>query len=194
MHLRANLPMQNYTTGDILLTLKVLEQEQIGRKNLSKFLGLGEATVRTLFRKLESENLITSTRQGQKITEKGKQYLETAPSFTLPKPVEGRDLTLSHYNTASLICNAAHTVRNGIEFRDAAIIAGACGATTLMFSRGKLHFPDNTPLNPETASYFIREFSFSENSILIIATADTAEKALRGLSNCLSLLLNKKNL
>jgi len=184
--------MQNYTRGDILLTLKILQAQQIGRKNLSKFLGLGEATIRTLFRKLESEQLIVSTRQGQKITEKGHLYLIRAPDFTLPKPVQGRDLTLSEYNLASLVRSYSCNVRNGMQFRDAAIIAGACGATTLIFSHGKLHFPDNTPVTVETADYLIKEFNPQEDDILIIATAETEKKALRGLSGCLGILLQSK--
>ena len=187
-------PMQNYTEGDILLTLKLLQTKQIGRKNLSKVLHLGEATIRTLFRKLESENLITSTHQGQKITEKGIQYLTSFPQFTLPKPVNVGGLTLSEYNIASLVHNYSHNVKDGLKFRDAAIIAGACGATTLIFSGGKLTFPHSkTVLTPETANYLVTEFSPSEGDILIIATADTNQKAVRGLSGCLSLLLQNNN-
>jgi predicted transcriptional regulator len=183
--------MQNYTTGDILLTLKILEKQQIGRKTLAKFLGLGDATIRTLFRTLESQNLITSTRKGQKITEKGIHFLASVPHFTLPEPVEGGDLTLSQHNLATLIFNYAHHVKNGIQFRDAAIIAGACGATTLIFSQGKLHFPDNTEVPQDTTSLF-HHFSFSENDILIMVTAETAQKALRGIAYCLSLLSQEK--
>jgi hypothetical protein len=180
--------MQNYTEGDILLTLKILQTQKIGRKALASRLGLGEATIRTIFRKLESTHLITSTRQGQKITEKGTHYLETHPHFTLPVPVTVETLTLSTYNLASVVCNYAHAVNTGIQFRDAAIISGACGATTLIFSSGKLHFPDTTPLPAEIASPLLNQFSFSENDILIIATAKTNQKAIRGLSGCLSLL------
>ena len=183
--------MQNYTTGDILLTLKILEKQQTGRKNLAKLLGLGEATIRTLFRSLESQNLITSTRKGQKITDKGIDLLASVPHFTLPKPVEGGDLTLSQHNSATLICDYADHVKNGIQFRDAAIIAGACGATTLIFSQGKLHFPDNTEVPSDTTSLF-NHFSFSENDILIMVTAETAQKAIRGIAFCLSLLSQEK--
>lgn len=181
--------MQNYTKGDILLTLRMLQEQKIGRKNLSKSLGLGEATVRTLFRKLESENLVQSTAQGQKITEKGVQYLVNAPHFTLPRLIRGGEFTLSQYNAASLVRNYSRKVKDGMQFRDAAIVAGAFGATTLIFHHRKLTFPDNTELTAETVQYLIREFNPQENDILIIATAETEQKALRGLSGCLSLLL-----
>ena len=185
--------MQNYTKGDILLTLKILQEEQVGRKKLSEWLGLGEATVRTLFRKLESESFIVSTRQGQKITEKGKEYLTHLPAFTLPTPVEVKDLTLSEYNIASLIKNYAHTIKNGIKFRDAALISGACGATTLIFQRGTFIFPDKTALDAQVTAHLTAVFSPHENDVLIIATADTSPDAVRGLSGCLGLLLEDKN-
>jgi hypothetical protein len=181
--------MQNYTDGDILLTLKMLQTQQMGRKSLSEFLGLGEATVRTVFRKLEAETLITSTRQGQTLTKKGEQYLAAFPDFTLPQPVNVGDITLSTCNLASLIHKFSHTIRNGIQFRDAAIIAGATGATTLIFENGGFVFPyDTATLNPEIQHHLIEKFSPCENDVLIIATAETEEKAMRGLSGCLSLL------
>jgi DNA-binding PadR family transcriptional regulator len=185
--------MQNYTKGDILLTLKILQEEQTGRKRLSEWLGLGEATVRTLFRKLESESFIVSTRQGQKITEKGEEYLTRLPEFTLPKPVDVKDLTLSQYNVASLIKDYAHTIKNGIKFRDAALISGACGATTLIFQRGTFIFPDRTALDSQIAAHLTAVFSPHENDVLIIATADSHPGAVRGLSGCLGLLLEDKN-
>ena len=185
--------MQNYTKGDILLTLKILQEEQVGRKKLSEWLGLGEATVRTLFRKLESESFIESTRQGQKITEKGEEYLTRSPEFTFPTPVDVKDLTLSEYNIASLISNYAHTIKNGIRFRDAALISGACGATTLIFQRGTFIFPDRTALDSQIAAHLTAAFSPHENDVLIIATADTRPEAVRGLSGCLGLLLEDKN-
>lgn len=186
--------MQNYTEGDILLTLKILQKEQIGRKALSKLLALGEATIRTLFHKLESEKLITSTRQGQKITAKGAQYLTSFPQFTLPRSIKAGDLTLSEFNLASLVRHYSHNIKDGLKFRDAAIIAGACGATTLIFSEGKLIFPHtNAAITPETSHSLVKEFSPSEGDVLIIATADTHQKAIRGLSGCLSLLSQDTN-
>jgi hypothetical protein len=182
--------MHNYTDGDILLTLKLLQTQPMGRKALAKTLALGEATVRTLFRRLESSEYITSTRQGQKITEKGITFLASYPSFTLPTPVNVGELTLSQYNMATLITNFSHCIKNGIQFRDAAIIAGATGATTILFKNQGFVFPHgNTLLPPDISSTLINQFSPAEGDVLIIATATTSQKAIRGISNCLSLLL-----
>lgn len=185
--------MQNYTEGDILLILKILQSRNTGRKKLSEFLSLGEATIRTLFRRLESENLISSTRQGQKITQKGEQFLRDFPSFTLPKPVTVEGLTLSTHNVGTLVRKFSSHVKNGMHFRDAAIIAGASGATTLITSQGTLIFPDETPLQTESVAALLKEFSPQEKDIIIIATAETEKKALRGISGCLSLLFQKEN-
>jgi len=188
--------MQNYTDGDILLVLRKLQEKQVGRKNLSEFLALGEATVRTLFRKLESQHFIESTQKGQKITEKGEHYLTTLPYFSLPQEVTVKDITLSTHSIASLVHNFSTHVKNGMQFRDAAIIAGASGATTLIFKNGGFVFPyGNTKLTSKIQNYLIERFSPSEGDVLIIATADTEQKAMRGLSGSLSLLIQQdKNL
>jgi predicted transcriptional regulator len=193
MVLPVYLFMQNYTEGDILLTLKLLHERKMGRKKLSQILGFGEATARTVFRKLESKNLIRSTRKGQKITDEGEEYLNSVSHFTLPLAVEVGSLTLSEYNLASLVRKFSHNIKDGIRFRDAAIIAGACGATTLIFDHGKLIFPDRAELDPKTAQYLIEKFSPHSGDILVIATAETEQKAMRGISGCLSLLPISQN-
>ncbi len=186
--------MRNYTDGDVLLILKMLQQEQIGRKKLSSILGLGEATIRTVFSTMECENFIISTKKGQKITEKGKKYLENVPHFTFPRKVEGGNLTLSQCNVASLICEFSHRIKNGLEIRDAAIIAGAEGATTVIFSENEFRFPQSTKLPPAISHYLVEEFSPREGDVLIVATAKTAQKAMRGISGCLGLLLSEREL
>jgi predicted transcriptional regulator len=186
--------MKNYTEGDILIILKLLQEGKIGRKKMSDYLGLGEATVRTLFRRLESQQLISSTRQGQQITVKGKDHLYHVPAFTLPRLVDVGDLTLSDYNMVSLVHGVSHRIKDGIQIRDAAIIAGACGATTLMCKDDGFHFPgDSTPLDQEKAQHLIDEFEPEERDVLIIATAETEQKAMRGLSGCLKMILIGKN-
>lgn len=183
--------MRNYTDGDILLTLKILKKEPTGRKKLSSILKLGEATIRTMFRALESKKLIKSSRKGQKITKEGEQYLQSAPDFTFPHPVSMGGLTLAEYSMASLVKNFSHEVKNGIEFRDAAIISGATGATTLIFRNRGFVFPyDNTRLSSDIQLYLTEEFYPDEQDVLIIATAHTESKAVRGIAGCLSLLVS----
>lgn len=186
--------MKMYTEGDVFITLKLLQNGKIGRKKVSEYLGCGEATVRTLFRKLEGQHLIASTLQGQQITEKGRAYLNTVPQFTLPRLIQVGDLTLSEFNMTSLIHGVSHRIKDGIQIRDAAIISGACGATTLISRGGTLQFPgESSSLHPEKAHYLMDEFTPSEGDVLIIATADTEQKAMRGLSGCLKLILKEKN-
>ncbi|MBU7031328.1 MAG: hypothetical protein HXS53_02240 [Theionarchaea archaeon] len=161
---------------------------------MSDYLGLGEATIRTLFRRLESHQLISSTRQGQQITEKGKEHLYHVPAFTLPRLTDVGDLTLSDYNMGSLIHGVSHRIKDGIQIRDAAMIAGACGATTLICKNGVLYFPgESIPLDKEKTQYLIREFHPEERDVLIIAMAETEQKAMRGLSGCLKMILIEKN-
>lgn len=187
--------MQNYTDGDILLTLKLVSTP-MGRKKISAILGLGEATIRTLLRRLEGEHLILSTRQGQRLTEKGREYLSGKPYFTFPQHVDAGDLTLSPCNCASLVRGFAHNIRNGIILRDAAILSGGGGATTLVFLKGTFRFPQSQTVVDSEISERLKVFSSRdgvprEGDILIIATADTEKRAMRGMAGCLGLLVKE---
>jgi hypothetical protein len=94
------------------------------------------------------------------------------------------ELTLANCNFAILIKNRGHLIRSGVEQRDAAIMAGARGATTIMFKEGRLRIPsvsDNVAKDfPNAANQIVRLLKPKENDVIIIGSADSLGKAEYG--------------
>jgi predicted transcriptional regulator len=133
-----------FTEVHIIKVLESLAEEKpFGRKRLSKILGLGEGETRTLVRHLRNEDLIHVSRAGIVLSELGKELLSDLRS-NLSKEVEVPEssLTVAPSNMAVLVKSAAESVKYGVEQRDAAIKAGALGATTLVFRDDRLTMPE----------------------------------------------------
>ncbi len=60
-----------YSVYHILKTLSLMREKPVGRPYLEKMLGIGEASVRTLLKRLRDLGLIEKTRAGHILTEKG---------------------------------------------------------------------------------------------------------------------------
>lgn len=65
-----------YTTYHILKSLSLMRERPIGRPNLERNLGIGEASARTLLRRLRELGLVRKTSNGHVLTEKGKKVIE----------------------------------------------------------------------------------------------------------------------
>jgi DNA-binding PadR family transcriptional regulator len=117
----------------------IAEKKRISRKELSRWLSLGEGSVRTLLEELKSEGMVTSCRSGHSLTVKGWKYLGE-PLLYVQVDVKG--ITVGRVNVATLVRGAAEKV-NPIRQRDEAIKVGASGATVLVFKKGKLRFPED---------------------------------------------------
>lgn len=132
-----------FTEVHVIKALEILgTEEPIGRIRLSKTLGLGEGATRTLIKHLRNEGMIKISRAGIALSTLGEEVFSNLKS----EVSEGIDvpessLTVGPYNMAVLIKNAADSVKSGLEQRDAAIKAGALGATTLVFENSRLTMP-----------------------------------------------------
>lgn len=93
------------------------------------------------------------------------------------------ELTLADY-IAALVKYQGHTIKSGIEQRDAAIMVGAKGATTIIFKEGHLVIPsvgDNIAEDfPEAANQITRLLKPEENDAIIIGSANDSIKAEYG--------------
>jgi len=132
-----------FTEVHIVEALEILGAEElVGRIKLSKILGLGEGETRTLVRHLRNEDIIEVSKAGIILSEFGKQLLsELRSRLSEEMEVPKSSLTVGPYNIAVLIKDAADFVKYGLEQRDAAIKAGALGATTLIFRNNRLTMP-----------------------------------------------------
>jgi predicted transcriptional regulator len=161
---------------------EISKQKSIGRQKLAKELQLGEATVRTLVKHLSSEGLIEVSKSGIALSNYGREMFSTLRNV-LSEQVEvpSSSLTVGKFNVAVLVKGAAKTVRYGLEQRDAAIMAGAKGATTLTYTKNKLTMPNSEEDifkgNAKVRDFLQAKLNPKEGDAIIIGSADDKIKA-----------------
>jgi predicted transcriptional regulator len=162
----------------VVKALETIEAEgPIGRVKLSKTLGLGGGAIRTLVKHLETERMIKISRTGIVLSDCGKKlFLDLKSRISKEIEVPESSLTIGSCNVAILVKDAANFVKHGLEQRDAAIKIGALGATTLVFSHGKLNMPgieeDAFKGDPPIRVELVSKFQPQENDVVIIGSAN----------------------
>jgi predicted transcriptional regulator len=174
-----------FIEAHLVKALMTIDDEgTVGRVKLSKTLGLGEGTIRTLIRHLENEKLIKISKAGIALTSLGKKLtIDLKSRISKGIEVPRSSLTVGPFSVAILVKNAADAVRSGVEQRDAAIKIGALGATTLIYRHGRLSMPivdeDIFRHAPTVREALISKFKPQENDVIIIGSAD--DKSTAGL-------------
>jgi hypothetical protein len=101
-----------------------------------------------------------------------------------PIKIPKNPLTVGAYNVCFLVRKAANVVGYGLEQRDAAVKAGALGATTLIYKQNILTMPgveENCFKNyPKIRDMLISALQPKENDVIIIGTANNQETAKIG--------------
>ena len=180
----ASGPMPLFEQYHLLMALLVIrEKGPIGRKQLSSNIGIGEGSVRSILKRLIGTNYITTERKGNAITGEGLKFLEELGLIVIA--VKGGEISLGDCDVAVLVPGAGDRITDGFSQRDAAVRAGARGATTLVFRHGALIFPmDGRLLRDENILSQFRDASerwpLGENDVIIIGTADDETKATKG--------------
>lgn len=183
---RAPGPSPSFSVFHVMKALELTAKEgPIGRGKLSRELGIGEGATRTLLNRLIDAGLIATSKLGCFLTKKGETIWNDFQSiFPQKVKLEKSELTLTHYNIAVLIKGYGDKVKTGIEQRDAAILAGAKGATTLILKNQTLIQPgisENVARDfPEIFNQITKQLELEENDVVVIGSADTWEKAEYG--------------
>lgn len=178
-------PAPSFSELHLIKAVEIIGDQVVGRKVLSRKLRLGGGTVRTVIARLENANLISISKEGCKLTDRGREiYDELRSKFGRMSLVEANPLTVGTYNFGILVRNSANNVRYGVEQRDAVVKAGAIGATVFVFKNGKLIIPtisaDVMSDYPNVAKKIIEMFQPRENDVIIIGGAETRENAEKG--------------
>ena len=148
----------------------------MGRKMLSQKLDIGEGSTRTILNMLTENNLAAISKNGIVLTERGEAAKESVSLDV--KLISLGDLTIGNSDCAVRISKMAKKVQYGCEERDAAIRAGATGATTLVCNDGVLMFPGSLyPVDEVTSSILKREFRIKNDDVLVIGTAGSYQMA-----------------
>jgi DNA-binding PadR family transcriptional regulator len=180
-------PKPGFEITDVIKLFFLLgEGAPKGRKSLSKELRLGEGSVRTLLNRLQENGLVKMDRGGCRLTESGASiYRELAKTITKPKPVDAGLFSQGAWNYAILIRGSAVKIRSGLEQRDAAVRAGASGATTLLYRAGRFSLPgvdvDVERTYPSNFWKTLRDLlNPMDGDSIIIVGAGSAKDAERG--------------
>jgi len=174
---RSGGPIPKFSDYHIWKALYSLDPvKPMGRKILSQKLDIGEGSTRTILNMLTEHNLVTVSKNGILLTEMGEI---TKSSVHLDvKHISLGELTIGDNDCAVRIPKMAKKVLYGCEERDAAIRAGATGATTLVYHEGSFVFPGSLyPVDDVTSNILKREFRIKNEDVLVIGTAKSYQAA-----------------
>lgn len=179
-------PFPSFTPTHVFMIIEALGlNAPIGRARLSGMLQLGEGATRTLVKRLQREGIIKSTKFGSILTDFGKEiFLDLSSRISEGLDIPPSKYTLGRFNVAILVKNSAKAIGYGVEQRDAAIKAGALGATTLIYTEDKFVMPgaqeDAFKDMPEIRKMLIEKLKPKKGDSIIIGSADDEKSAKLG--------------
>jgi len=177
-------PSPTFSVIHLIRTLDLIGEETAGRNKLAESLGIGEGAIRTIISRLRDANLITTSQAGCSLTSKGQKLWQEYRSTLRQTKIGKNELSLAEHNVAILIRKHGHRIRSGMEQRDAAIIAGANSATSMVFRKGQLIIPsvsdDVSKDFPRAAKQILTLLKPEDGDAVIIGGASNLEKAQHG--------------
>jgi len=179
-------PYPSFSVVHILKALELIAEEgPVGRGRLSTALGMGEGSTRTLIARLKDAGLIVISKPGCSLTKKGENvWKRYRLIFPLKVRLGRNELTLDSCGVAVLVKGVLDRVKAGLEQRDAAVMAGALGATTLVFVGGKLTVPsisqDVARDFPNAHSQIVGRMSLEDKDVVVVGSAQAWGKAEYG--------------
>jgi len=182
---RALGPAPTFSVLHLLRAIELISEKPVGRVKLAEELRVGEGVVRTIINKLKKTGLISTSKAGCQLTDKGIELFEEYKKIFGKRAVlEEVKLLPTRFNSAILAKNCGDRVKSGIEQRDAAVRVGAKGATTIIFKNRRLVIPsvcdDLSRDHPKIAEKLITLLQPEENDVIVVAGADSLELAEHG--------------
>ncbi|MBR3476918.1 MAG: DUF2111 domain-containing protein [Candidatus Methanomethylophilaceae archaeon] len=174
-------PLPKFNDYHLWKALDSLDNKSsIGRKKLAEVLGIGEGSTRTVISILQEQGLITIGKSGILLTNKGMEFRKKT-HMDIVRDIGASDLTIGEKDVAVRVPKMANTVKFGCEERDTAIKSGATGATTLIFSGGKLMFPGSDyPVDKVLQDRIKAKLPLKNDDVIIIGTGPTDKAAEMG--------------
>ncbi|MFQ6085936.1 MAG: DUF4443 domain-containing protein [Candidatus Bathyarchaeia archaeon] len=191
-------PLPLFTPFDVMKAIELIgSRGPIGRPKLSKLLGLGEGSTKELLRRIKKAGIVGTSPRGCTLTSKGRAFWqELVAKIGRAMRIQAGPLTVGQIDVAILVKNAGHKVTTGIQQRDAAIKIGGDGATTIVYRNGRLIAPqisgDVVRDYPDVADRLRSAFPIEENSVIIIGTASSEEKAERAARAAVDTLMGEQ--
>lgn len=178
-------PAPTFSVLHVLKTLELAAEKSIGRTKLAEELKIGQGATRTIINRLKAAGLISTSKMGCTLTEKGRRiWEEYKKTFWKKMEIGNCGLVDAKYSFAVLAKDCGHKIKSGIEQRDAAIKVGAKGVVTIIYKSGRLTIPsvnmDFAGDFPKTAEHILKVLQPQENDVIIISGADSIDLAEYG--------------
>jgi len=177
-------PSPSFSLFHMVQAIEFIAEGTIGRNKLAENLNVGDGAIRTIVERLKNAGLITVSRTGCTLTNKGVKLWKGYKSAMKKIEIRKSELALAEYSSAILIKNSGDKIGSGVEQRDAAVKAGAKGATTIIFKKGRLTIPSvsNNMTNdfPMAANQIIRLLKPEENDAIVIGSGNSLSEAEHG--------------
>ncbi len=173
------------------ILLQLTKERFLSRKELSKRIGIGEGSIRTLIRLLARYRLIETFKSGVCLTDLGKEMVLS--KFPRMASIKAGKLTIGKFNKAIHVKDCSERVKDGLKQRDAALIHGGKGATTIVYRNNELVIPPTwervRDRDPETYKELISLFKLEEGDVIVIGTGDSRKNAeISAIAGSLTLL------
>jgi predicted transcriptional regulator len=177
-------PAPSFTIVHLMLAVELIAKKETGRGKLAENLGVGEGTIRTILGRLRDAGVIEISKAGCSLTDSGLKLWKEYTSAFNKIQIGQNELALAKYNFAVLVRNCVEAVGSGIEQRDAAVMAGARSATTIMVRKKRMVIPsvsqDVVRDFPVAADQLVRLLHPKENDVIVIGGSDNSRKAEYG--------------
>lgn len=175
-------PVHRFSDFHVYKALAVLSDgRRKGRKHLADMIGVGEGSMRTIIAYMKDHDLIDIKQTGVSITKKGAEFFRGFPLQI--GMLSKTDATIGQETVAVLVRSRSQKIKIGVEQRDAAVKAGAEGATTAVMRKGELWILPDFNLDKERtlfSSELRSIFDIHEGDVIIIGTARTYREAEDG--------------
>ena len=169
-----NIP--NFTKIDILRCF-LRFGKNTGRQELARELELGEGTIRTILENLKSRKLLSSTKKGHLLSQRGSEVLNRVfESISMPKVINAQTVYPNFKKIGVQVKNVPE-LKEIYKLRDIAVKNGADGAIILRY-QNKLYAPESD--YEQDFKELEDLFDFRNNDILIVAFSDEKKNAENG--------------
>jgi predicted transcriptional regulator len=171
-------PKPSYAPVHVIKSIELIRDlGPIGRARLSKELRLGEGSVKTLLKRLKELDIITTNKKGCILTSKGVEIGSWLKTKIPSRAYLGKTaLAIGEHAYALLIRNIdISLLRTGLEQRDAALLIGALGASTLVVKDDKIILLPDLNINekyPKEAEKLYTLLKPQNGDVIIIGTAN----------------------
>jgi len=175
-------PVHRFADYHVYKTLAAISDgRRKGRKQLADAVGVGEGSMRTILEYLRDHDLVEIKQTGVSISKKGVDFLNGFPIQV--GLVTKSDSSIGQTSVAVLVKGMSEKIKIGVEQRDAAVKAGAEGATTIIAKSGELWIIPDYNLDVQKKSFAAELrgiFSVRDGDVIIIGTGQNYRQAEDG--------------